>query len=253
VPRIPVEDRRRALIDAAVRVIARDGVAAASTRAVVAEAGMSLASLHYAFPSREHLLEAVIAEVTDQERRAAEEGLLPFDADPDPDAVAAGADRPDLAAVIRTGLDRYVDLLEADPTREQALLELALYALRTPGQRAARVAQYDVYQDAAAATLVAAATATGTRWTVPLPVAARALVMVTDGLTTAWLADRDSAAARTTAGLAARALAALAEPVPGAGEPAAVAAGSADPAPAALVPTSSAVPAHPDPEPLHAH
>ncbi len=231
-PRIPVQDRRRALVDAAVRVIARDGVAAASTRAVVAEAGMSLASLHYAFPSREHLLEAVIAQVTDQEQEAAEEGLLPFDPD-----VAAGADRPDLAAVIRTGLDRYLDLLAADPDREQALLELALYALRTPGQRAARVAQYDVYRAAAAASLATAARATGSRWTVPLAEVARALVVVTDGLTTAWLADRDTAAARGTARFAADALAALAEP---AAASATTPAATPPTAPAAVPPTSPA-------------
>jgi TetR/AcrR family transcriptional regulator, regulator of biofilm formation and stress response len=209
-PRIAVEDRRRSLVDAAVRVIARDGVAATTTRAVVAEAGMSLASLHYAFPSREHLLEAVIAQVTAEEHRAAEAGLLPLD----------GADAPDLVTVITAGLDRYIDLLEADPAREQALLDLALYALRTPGQRAARVAQYDVYREAAVASLLTAARATGTRWTVPLDVAGRALVMVTDGLTTAWLADRDTAAARTTARFAARALAALAEPAPAPTDPA---------------------------------
>lgn len=202
-----VEERRRALVDATVRVIARDGVAGATTRAVVAEAGMSLASLHYAFPSREHLLEAVIAEVTAQERRTAEAGLLPVAVGPEDDGPPA------LVEVLRDGLDRYVDLLVADPAREQALLELALYAMRTPGQRAALVAQYDVYLESARASLSAAALAARSRWTVPLDEAARALVMATDGITTTWLADRDTAAARTTARFAAGALAALAEPV----------------------------------------
>lgn len=203
--RMPVEDRRRSLIDAAVRIIARDGVAAATTRAVVAEAGMSLASLHYAFLSREHMMEAVISEVTEQERRAAEEGLLP--------AVAAPSDEPPaLVDVIRAGLDRYLDLLEADPSREQALLDLTLYALRTPDQQSALAAQYDVYREAARATLATAAEATDARWTIPLEEVARALVMVTDGLTSAWLADRDTEAARRTARFAATALAALAEP-----------------------------------------
>ncbi|HEY0214906.1 MAG TPA: TetR/AcrR family transcriptional regulator [Cellulomonas sp.] len=269
-PRIAVQDRRRALIDAAVRVIAREGVAAATTRAVVAEAGMSLASLHYAFPSREHLLDAVIAEVTDQERRAAEEGLLPLDAlVGTPDALDApdGGGRPGLEEVVRAGLDRYVDLLEADPDREQALLELATYALRTPGQRAARVAQYDVYQEAARATLTAAARATATRWTVPLTDAARALVMVTDGLTTAWLADRDSDAARRTAAFAARALASLAEPGEpgGAVEPLDPAASTEPAAPVVVTRPDAALavavpePVVPDPsrplapEPQHAH
>lgn len=209
-PRMAVEARRRELVDAAVRVIARDGVAAATTRAVVAEAGMSLASLHYAFPSREHLIEAVIAEVTAQERRAAEDGLLPVATAAE--AGAGPAEPPALADVIAAGLDRYVDLLVDRPEREQALLELALHAMRTPGQRGALVAQYAVYQESARATLATAALAARSRWTVPLDEVARALVMATEGLTTVWLADRDTAAARRTARFAARALAALAEP-----------------------------------------
>ncbi len=209
-PRMSVTDRRRALVDAAVRVIARDGVAGATTRAVVAEAGMSLASLHYAFPSRDHLLEAVIADVTAQERRAAEAGLLPLDGATAP---GPGSGARTLEEVVRDGLERYVGLLVADPDRERALLELALYAMRAPGQRAALVAQYDLYQEAAAASLTAAAVATGSRWTVPLPDVARALVMVTDGITTAWLADHDTPAALRSAAFAARSLAALAEPV----------------------------------------
>lgn len=206
-PRMAVAERRRELVDAAVRVIARDGVAAATTRAVVAEAGMSLASLHYAFPSREHLIEAVIAEVTAQERRAAECGLLPV-------ATAAEdgpAGPPALEEVIATGLERYVELLAERPEREQALLELALHAMRT-GQRGTLVAQYAVYQESARASLSTAALAARSRWTVPLDEVARALVMTTEGLTTVWLADRDTGAARRTARFAARALAALAEP-----------------------------------------
>jgi AcrR family transcriptional regulator len=207
-PRMAVERRRRELVDAAVRVIARDGVAAATTRAVVAEAGMSLASLHYAFPSREHLLEAVVVEVTAQERRAAEAGLLPVATGPHDGA--AGPPRFD--DVISGGLQRYVELLAERPEREQVLFELALYAMRTPGQRAALVAQYDVYYDSARSTLATAALAARSRWTVPLDQAARALVMTTEGLTTVWLADRDTEAAKQTARFAARALAALAEP-----------------------------------------
>jgi AcrR family transcriptional regulator len=205
---MPVADRRRALVDAAVRLIARDGVGAATTRAIVAEAGMSLASLHYAFPSLEHLLEAVIHEVTAQERAAAQQGMLPLGTVED-----HGGPPPALEDVIRDGLDRYIDLLVADPGREQALLELALYALRTPGQRGALVAQYEVYRESARTMLAGAALAARSRWTVPLDEVARSLVMISDGLTTTWLADRDTDAARASARFAAAALAALAEPV----------------------------------------
>lgn len=203
--RLPVAERRRALIDAAVRVVARDGVAGATTRAVVAEAGMSLASLHYAFASREELLAAVISDVTAQEHRAAEDGLLPPGEPTDP--------APAMVDVIRAGLDRFVDLLIEDPLRERALLELSLHALRTPGQEAALAAQYATYHRAALASLATAARIGRSTWRVPLPAAARLLVTLTDGLTTTWLADRDTAATRATVVFAAQALAALAEPL----------------------------------------
>ena len=58
--RIPVADRRTALVQAALRVVARDGVAAASTRRIVGEAGMPLASFHYVFESRDELMAQLI-------------------------------------------------------------------------------------------------------------------------------------------------------------------------------------------------
>ena len=54
-PRLAVAERREALIEAALRVTEREGLAGGTTRAIVAEAGMSLASFHYAFSSREEL------------------------------------------------------------------------------------------------------------------------------------------------------------------------------------------------------
>jgi AcrR family transcriptional regulator len=52
-------------------VIARDGLAAATTRAIVAEAGMPLASFHYAAPSRDELLRDVVELVVAEEDSAA--------------------------------------------------------------------------------------------------------------------------------------------------------------------------------------
>jgi AcrR family transcriptional regulator len=73
--RMSPEDRRDALVQAAVRVIARGGVVAATTRAVVAEARMPLGAFHYVFASREELLAEVVRTVTDGERMAAELAL----------------------------------------------------------------------------------------------------------------------------------------------------------------------------------
>lgn len=50
------EARRTALLDATLRVVARDGAAAASHRAVAAEAGVPLGSTTYYFASRDAML-----------------------------------------------------------------------------------------------------------------------------------------------------------------------------------------------------
>lgn len=208
--RLPVEVRRRALVNAAIRVIARDGVPAATTRAIVAEAKMSLASFHYAFESRDQLLETVIAQVIADEHAAAEAAYLPV-------ALASGAPHGSapstMEATVRAGLDSYLELLIADPGREQAMIELSMHALRTPGANAVVAAQYASYLDIAELALVTAATATRHRWTVPTRQVARLLITYTDGLTTTWLVDRDTTAARESNAHAAQAIALMAEPV----------------------------------------
>lgn len=197
-----VEERRAQLVEAAVRVIARDGVVGASTRAVTTEAGIPLGQLHYAFGTREALLDAVIAHVTDTERIAVQHAHVP------PGATGRDA----LAHLLRTGFEGYLDLLAADPARETALLDLFVHSLRRGD--AAPVPQYVTYYDVAAETLAHAAAVTGCTWRVPPADAARMLVVTLDGLTTTWLADRDDDAARRAAALHADLLAGLADPTP---------------------------------------
>ncbi|MEK7318453.1 MAG: TetR/AcrR family transcriptional regulator [Pseudomonadota bacterium] len=55
-------DQRNRLIDAAVTLFARHGVAATSTKAIAAEAGVTPALVHYYFHDRELLLDAVFDE-----------------------------------------------------------------------------------------------------------------------------------------------------------------------------------------------
>ena len=197
--RIPLDDRRSALLSAAIRVIAREGLAAATTRAIVSEAGMPLGSFHYAFDSREAMLAAVIDTVTSDERIAAETTL------PSPGIVQ------ELAPTLLAGVLRYIDLLEADPEREQALQELSLYAIRH--DLPAAVDQLRAYHRSAEHSLELAAATCAMQWSLPLADVGRFLVVVLDGITTTWLADRDGAAARRTAEFAAPALAALARPL----------------------------------------
>ncbi len=81
VPMQPRGERRRAtLLDATLRVIARDGPAAASHRAVAAEAGVPLGSTTYYFESREHMLLAALRHAADAEVSRIERRVHELDA-----------------------------------------------------------------------------------------------------------------------------------------------------------------------------
>lgn len=57
------DDRRRQLIEAAVRVLQRDGVDHVTTRAIAAEADAPLASIHYTFGSKTDIVRAAFEHV----------------------------------------------------------------------------------------------------------------------------------------------------------------------------------------------
>lgn len=192
-----VGERRQALLQAALRIIATQGVTAATTRAITAEAGMSLASFHYAYRSRDELIAELIKYVVENETQAAQ------------DTIRAGKD---LESTIRIALTAFMDLVAADPDRELAMLELTQYALRTDALGEAARAQYASYYAAAEAVVKAAADVTGRTWSRPEDEIARIVVTLTDGLTLGWLVHRDDHATRQVVDFAAGALAALADP-----------------------------------------
>ena len=191
--RMSAAERRAALARAALTVVDRDGVHAATTRAIVAEAQMPLGSFHYAVPSRDELLRDVVDLVVADEGDAALAGLL--------------ADAVDPRDAIRRTLTAFLDHVRSSPGREQAMFELTQYALRTPELADLPAEQYARYHATAAQVLAAAETHLGIRWAIPVPELARLVVTVTDGVTLAWLADRDDAAAERTIDLATDALA----------------------------------------------
>ena len=197
-PRIPSLERRGLLAAAALRVIGDQGLAQATTRAIVAEAGMSLASFHYAYRSRDELLLEVMQRVVDAEVIAALGVLKPGT---------------DIRRSIRRGLSTVLDYVMADPGRERALQELVHHAMVTPGLEHLARAQYRSYHRAAVELLVEAAHAAAVRWVSPVADVARFLVTFTDGLTLAWLAGRDAASAGRMIELAVDSIAALAEPL----------------------------------------
>ena len=102
--------------------------------------------------------------------------------------------------------------VRAEPGREQAMFELTQHALRTPGLHDLPAEQYARYHAVAAALLEEGADRLGIRWSVSVADLARLVVGITDGVTLAWLADRDDAAAERVLDLAADALAAFSDP-----------------------------------------
>ena len=182
-PRIAVDERRELLVEAAIRVMTRDGVAKATTRSIVAEAGMALAAFHYSFRSKQELLENVIETITGHTLNLAVEAL---------GAEGTAEEK------VRSALEMYWRHLIANPGEHRVTYELTQYALRQPGLATVAKRQYEAYI-AAATQLIASL---DVDWTAPVPVVARYLISVMDGLTLLWLNEGDDDTARAALELA---------------------------------------------------
>ncbi|MFT4124173.1 MAG: TetR family transcriptional regulator [Microbacteriaceae bacterium] len=195
-------DRRTELLAAALRVIAAHGMAGATTRAIVAEAGMPLASFHYAFTSRDELMRELVEHVLDTEALAAA-GTLQLG------PVGDG----DIRTGVRDALTAYLDTIVAEPSRELAMFEIAQYALRTPALRPLAAEQHARYRVVVSSLLELGAARAGVHWSTPVDDVARLVVTLTDGIALAWLADRDREAALRVIDFAADSLAGLTIPI----------------------------------------
>jgi AcrR family transcriptional regulator len=126
-----VDERREELVDAAIAILAAEGLAAATTRRITDEAGLALGAFHYAFRSKDELLRAVI------ERLAAQiadtlDGLR-------------NGDRQDLQHAVEAIIRGVWDYVEAEPDVQLAHYELTIHALRDPALRELAAWQYDRY------------------------------------------------------------------------------------------------------------
>ncbi|WP_424217138.1 TetR/AcrR family transcriptional regulator (plasmid) [Streptomyces sp. BI20] len=165
---VTAAERRPQLINAAIELMAREGVAVASTRAIAAELGVAQATVHYTFGTKEELYRAVL------ERLSGE--LI---------ARVAGAEPPEAGfeetvAALVAALWRTV---REQPDRHQVLMELTMLALRTPSLRATLDAQYREVAATTAAMLTAVAVRTGHRLATPAEEIAAFFTGAFDGLT----------------------------------------------------------------------
>jgi len=175
--RMAAKDRREELIAAGFRVMIRDGVTKATTRAIVNEAKMPLGVFHYCFNSREELLQEVLTRFTDSTLATARKTF---------------EREGDLGSRIAKSLNAFWGTVELSPGEHQVSYELTHYALRQAGFEDLARRQYQHYREVHQELLEEAAEAADIEWAVPVPVLARYLNAVLDGVTLSWLVDRDS-------------------------------------------------------------
>ncbi|MET8163566.1 TetR/AcrR family transcriptional regulator [Streptomyces sp. NPDC005329] len=177
--RMPSAQRRRQLTEAAIRAMARDGVPKTTTRSIAAEAGVSLSVFHYCFDSKQALVESVITTLTDHSVSVVKDALRP---------------RATLEETVRAGFHAYWDHVRAHPDEHMLTYELTQYALREPGFEQLARRQYEMYGDAYTELIEQLRSRMDLRLRVPVPVLARYLAAMTDGLTLNYLVLGDSGA-----------------------------------------------------------
>ncbi|MFJ4819769.1 TetR/AcrR family transcriptional regulator [Streptomyces sp. NPDC088801] len=176
--RLPSAERRRQLTEAAIRAMARDGVPRTTTRSIAAEAGVSLSVFHYCFDSKQQLVESVITTITGHYVTVVKDAIRP---------------RATLEETVRAGFQAYWDHVRAHPDEHMLTYELTQYALRRPGFEHLARRQYELYAEAYTELIDQLRKSMGLRLRVPVPVLARYLAAMTDGLTLNYLVLGDDA------------------------------------------------------------
>ncbi|MCZ9328737.1 MULTISPECIES: TetR/AcrR family transcriptional regulator [Nocardia] len=187
-----VEERRAHLIEAAIGLAEKKGVAGVTTRDVAQAAGVSLGVVHYCFENKDALMTELVKALSMELRDSVDADETVWQ------DVGSGKDA--LQKLVRAGLELMWLNIEATPERQLLTYETTTYALREGEQTPAKLAiareQYTFNDSTVADILDHARDATGTQWSVPVQTLSRFTLNVIDGLVLRWLVDNDSAAVR---------------------------------------------------------
>ncbi|MFD9393341.1 TetR/AcrR family transcriptional regulator [Streptomyces sp. NPDC060000] len=169
------DDRRRSeLIEAAYRVIARDGVAAATTRRIAEEAGVPGGLVHYWFADKDELFHEVAAANLGSIRSASMA------------AIEGGNDL----------LDQFREFFRIIEQVKRGHLimtyEMTTWALRKPKSAALAEEQYTAYRQVAVKGASAWTAATKAQLPADTSVVGQFLSSLFDGLVLSWIADPDN-------------------------------------------------------------
>lgn len=179
--RVSADTRRLQFVEAAARVIASDGLAAATTRRIATEAGANLAALHYCFRNKDELLQEVYAFLSRDYAQA-----LP------PVNVAGGG----LTDVMRAHARRIWERMLLNPHEQVTTFELLLRRFREkPESEAAVRAQnrtmYEGWIQSTIELFREAAAAAGEDVPENLELITRLFISGIDGISMQHLADPD--------------------------------------------------------------
>ncbi|MEU7576122.1 TetR/AcrR family transcriptional regulator [Streptomyces sp. NPDC041068] len=165
---VTAAERRPQLIEAAIVLMSREGVAAGSTRAIAAELGVAQATVHYTFGTKEDLYRAVMEQLTQDLVRQVEESA-PMEAGFEETLAAM------TVALWRTVRDQ--------PASHQLLTELSMLALRTPKLREVADSHYREVVTVTERLVSEAAERTGHELAVPASTVAWFFLASFEGLT----------------------------------------------------------------------
>jgi AcrR family transcriptional regulator len=182
---IPAEQRKQDFIEAAVRVIAEQGVRGATTRKIAEAADAPLATLHYCFQTKENLFFAVF-------QHLAEELVV------EPADESSGTGLRNAALKIMTNT---MDWTVAHDDYARAQYDLYLWAMRQEGKDAGLAVQvYDLFINQFSQILKASALP-GEDATLVKPLS-RVMLAMLDGLTMQWNGHHDKKRLRADLDLA---------------------------------------------------
>ncbi|MFD0361567.1 TetR/AcrR family transcriptional regulator [Nocardia sp. GCM10030253] len=187
-----VEERRAHLIEAAIGLAEKKGVAGVTTRDVAQAAGVSLGVVHYCFENKDALMTELVKALSMELRDSVDANETVWQ--------DAGSGKEALQKLVRAGLELMWLNIEATPERQLLTYETTTYALREGEQTPAKLAiareQYAFNDSTVADILDHARDATASRFTVPVHDLSRFTLNVIDGIVLRWLVDNDSESVR---------------------------------------------------------
>lgn len=174
--RVPSVERRQQLIEAAVRLMSRDGIEAATLRAIAEEAGAPLSAVHYCFRDKDELVHEAVEFWLQQLVRIAA------------DAATDGG----LHATITRFAADFWQTLESDPPNVLAQLEVVVWASRGEAHLPLARSIYARYEAALSTLIQNALSQAGEESSIPPELLARGILAIIDSCSLQYFSQPDS-------------------------------------------------------------